>query len=103
MANIEKSQQIELIKILEELIYTIQKMRNELNDYLLYQNEEEAIEWLDFLKNHSDKEELKSLENEISDRFFMKFDVQIGKSELDNVRANLMKQYIRKSNEYLKS
>lgn len=35
-----------------------------------------------FLKNHTDKDELKSLENEISDRFFFKFDVQIGTSEL---------------------
>ena len=40
--------------------------------------------------------------NEISDRFFFKFDVQIGTSELDNKRAELMKKYIFKSNEYLK-
>ena len=45
---------------------------------------------------------MKSLENEISDRFFFKFDVQIGTSELDNKRAELMKKYIFKSNEYLK-
>ena len=42
----------------------------------------------------TDKDELKSLENEISDRFFFKFDVQIGTSELDNKRAELMKKYI---------
>ena len=57
---------------------------------------------MDFLKNHTDKDELKSLENEISDRLFFKFDVQIGTSELDNKRAELMKKYIFKSNEYLK-
>lgn len=57
---------------------------------------------MDFLKNHTDKDELKSLENEISDRLFFKFDVQIGTSELDNKREELMKKYIYKSNEYLK-
>ena len=51
--------------------------------------------------NHTDKDELKSLENEISDGFLYKFDVQIGTSELDNKRAELMKKYIFKSNEYL--
>lgn len=49
---------------------------------------------MDFLKNHTDKDELKSLENEISDRLFFKFDVQIGTSELDNKREELMKKYI---------
>ena len=40
------------------------------DDYILMQNEREAKEWLVFLKGHKDKEELRSLENEISDRFF---------------------------------
>ena len=49
-----------------------------------------------------DKEELKSLENEISDRFFLKFDVQVGNSELDDRRVELMKTYIIRSNDFLK-
>ena len=76
-------------------------MREEEKDYLLIQNEKEAKEWLDFLIKHVSKEELKSLEKEIADRFFFKFDVQIGLSELDNKRAGLMKKYLLKSNEYL--
>ena len=92
----------ELISLLEELIKIIKKMRESEKDYLLTQNEEEAKEWLVFLKEHTDKDELKSLENEISDRFFYKFDVQISTSEDDNKRANLMKKYIMKSNEFLK-
>lgn len=102
MNKIEKEKHKDLINILKELIETISIMQKEEKNYLLAQNESEAREWLDFLKNHIDKEELKSLENEISDRFFFKFDVQIGKSELDNKRAELMKKYIFKSNEYLK-
>ncbi len=50
-----------------------------------------------FLEEPVDKEELKTLENEIADRFFYKYDVQISKDELDNKRANLIK-----TNDYLK-
>ena len=93
MNKIDDEKHNELIVILSELIETIELMKKE---------ENEARDWMDFLKNHTDKDELKSLENEISDRFFFKFDVQIGTSELDNKRAELMKKYIFKSNEYLK-
>lgn len=102
MSNIERDKHEELVNILNELIETIGLMRKEEKDYLLIQNESEAKDWLDFLKEHVDKEELKSLEDEISNRFFFKFDVQIGESELDDKRASLMKKYILKSNEYLK-
>ena len=102
MNKIDDKKHNELIIILSELIETIELMKEEEKDYLLIQNENEARDCMDFLKNHTDKDELKSLENEISDRFFFKFDVQIGTSELDNKRAELMKKYIFKSNEYLK-
>ena len=102
MNKIDDEKHNELIIILSELIETIELMKKEEKDYLLIQNENEGRDWMDFLKNHTDKDELKSLENEISDRFFFKFDVQIGTSELDNKRAELMKKYIFKSNEYLK-
>ena len=93
MNKIDDEKHNELIVILSELIETIELMKKEEKDYLLIQNENEARDWMDFLKNHTDKDELKSLENEISDRFFFKFDVQIGTSELDNKRAELMKKY----------
>ena len=102
MNKIDDEKHNELIVILSELIETIELMKKEEKDYLLIQNENEARDWMDFLKHHTDKDELKSLENEISDRFFFKFDVQIGTSELDNKRAELMKKYIFKSNEYLR-
>ena len=102
MNSIDKEKHEELVRILQDLVATIQKMRVDVTDYLLYQNEEEAKDWLDFLCAHTDKEELKSLENEISDRFFFRFDVKICEGELDNKRAFLMKDYIIKSNEYLK-
>ena len=102
MNRIEEKSHKELVTILSELIETIELMMQNERDYLLVQNKNEARDWLEFLKQHTDKDELKTLENEISNRFFYKFDVQIGTSELDNKRAELMKEYIMKSNEYLK-
>lgn len=101
MSNIENNNHEELINILNELIETIRLMRKEERDNLLIQNENEAMDWIDFLKKHVDKEELKTLEREIADRFFFKFDVRIGMSELDDKRAKLMKKYLLKSNVYL--
>lgn len=102
MNDIDKTNHKELIDILNELIITIELMRTEKKDYLLFQNEEEAKEWLDFLREHTDKEELKTLESEIANRFVFKFDVEIDAGELDSKRVGLMKNYMIKSNEYLK-
>lgn len=102
MENITHDQHKKLIHILEKLIQTIELMKKETTDYLLLQNDKEAHEWLDFLKKHMDKEELKTLEDEISDRFFFKFDVQILDSELDNQRVDYMKEYIFYSSECCK-
>ena len=72
------------------------------HNYLLNQNQEEAKEWLKFLCEHTDKEELKTLEDEIANRFVFKFDVEIDTGELDGRRVSLMKEYLIKSNEFLK-
>lgn len=66
------------------------------------QNQEEAKEWLKFLCEHTDKEELKTLEDEIANRFVFKFDVEIDTGELDGRRVSLMKEYLIKSNEKMK-
>ena len=102
MNNINTEKHEELIDILSELIKIIELMQKEDNNYLLSQNAREANDWIMFLREHTDKEELQSLEKEIADRFFYKFDVQIGNSTLDNKRAELIKKYLFKSNEYLK-
>lgn len=102
MDHISKEKHEELIHILEELLRIIEKMKETETNYLLTLNEEEAREWLMFLKSHMGKGELKSLEDEISNRFFYKFDAQIALSEDDNRRAGLMRRYIIKSNEFLK-
>ena len=102
MNRIDDKKHKELEVMLNELIETIELMKEDEKEYILIQNENEARDWLEFLEKHTDKDELRSLENEISDRFFFKFDVQIGTTELDNKRVELMKKYIFKSNEFLK-
>lgn len=102
MNDINKEQHDELMQILDGLDTVILKMLKEENNYVLSQNEREVRDWIAFLKEHTDKEELKSLEDEISNRLFFKFDVQIGNSDLDDQRVELMKTYIFKSNEFLK-
>ena len=59
MNIIDKKSHNELINILNELITTIELMRTEKKDYLLNQNQEEAKEWLKFLCEHTDKEEVR--------------------------------------------
>ena len=103
MSNIIKKEQREnLVKLLNKLIETISTMRKEKDTFLLKMNEEEAKEWLKFLKGHYYKSELKSLEDEISDRLFYKFDISIYESNLDHERVKLMRKYLIMSNEYLK-
>ena len=102
MNIIDKKSHNELINILNELITTIELMRTEKKDYLLNQNQEETKEWLKFLCEHTDKEELKTLEDEIANQFVSKFDVEIDTGELDGRRVSLMKEYLIKSNEFLK-
>ena len=102
MNKISEIEHKKLISILEQLIKTIVLLRKETNDFLLRQNEDEVKEWIVFLKKHTDKEELKSLEDEIANRFFYKFDVEICESVLDTKRTKLMKDYLIKSNEFLK-
>lgn len=102
MNIINKDEHNELLGILLELIKVIEKMRVNNDDGILRQNETEAKEWLLYLKGHVDKEELKSLEDEISDRLFYVFDVEIEKGELDCKRVELIKKYINISNGILK-
>ena len=102
MNIIEKESHNELINVLNELVSIIEIMRTEKKDYLLKQNQEEASEWLKFLCEHTDKDELKTLEDEIANRFVFKFDVEIYTGELDGKRVSLMREYLIKSNEFLK-
>lgn len=101
MDKIKIEHKEDLIDLIKTLIDVINEMQRKNNSYILVQNKNEAIEWLDFLVNHNDKDELKSLEDEIADRFFSKFDVQVECSTFDYNRTKLMKDFLFKANDYL--
>lgn len=94
MNNNEISNYRNLVSILEELIITIKKIQDIDNSYKLSQNRREAEEWLRYLKSHKSCDEVKSLENEISNRLFYSFDISLSNSPLDKKRVELMKQFI---------
>ena len=101
--NITEVQHKDLINILDELIVTIKLMNPNNRNYFLNQNLREAKDWRRFLKAHTDKEELLSLEEEISERLFYKYDANAveDRSELDDKRRDLMHEYLGKSFEYI--
>ena len=101
--NINPVQHKDLINILDELIVIIKLMNPTNHNYFLNQNLREAKDWRRFLKAHTDKEELMSLEEEISERLFYKYNYEAmeDRSELDLKRRHLMHEYIERSWEYI--
>lgn len=57
------------MKSLKTLVEDLLKISS---DPLLVWHNNEADDWLDFLMNHTDVEELQSLEKEVNNRFFHK-------------------------------
>lgn len=93
----------------KELIYTLKELEDIVNEMIKVSKEqiliwhmEEIIDWLEFLVNHTDKEELQSLEQEIADRFFYKYDVSIEPENLDKKRINLFRKIMSDFNNVLR-
>ncbi|WP_298844985.1 hypothetical protein [uncultured Clostridium sp.] len=83
----------------KELIYTLKELEDTVNEMIKVSKEqiliwhmEEIVDWLEFLVNHTDKDELQSLKKEIADRFFYKYDVSIEPKNLDEKRLNLFRK-----------
>lgn len=103
MSDISAADKKKLIKILNELIDIIVFIRKEVEDnYLLQQNEREAIDWYRYLKSHDGKEELDSLSDEIACRLVEKYDDEFVESKWDDKRAELIHKYLMQSEKILK-
>lgn len=102
MSLITQQSHKELINTLNELITIIEEMRKVSSEQILIWHKEEVNDWLDFLEKHTDKEELRSLEIEVGDRFFYKYDVRIEPINLDNQRLNVFEKFINQLNNALK-
>ncbi len=102
MSTITMQEHKELINSLIELNGIIDEMKKISSDMLLTWQENEICDWLNYLEKHTDKEELKSLEIEIGDRFFYKYNVRIEPVNLDKQRLNVFQNFIARLNSALK-
>jgi len=91
----------ELIHILRVLKKQVEEMLKFSSDILLIWQKNEITDWLNFIVEHADIEELKSLEKEVNKMFFEKFNVRIESSNLDNVRLETFEQFICRLHEIL--
>lgn len=102
MSLLDQQCHIELISSLNELKTIIEEMRKVSSEAILTWHKEEVNDWLDFLEKHTDKEELRSLEVEVGDRFFYKYNVRIEPTNLDKQRLNVFQKFINQLNNALK-
>lgn len=102
MSLITQQSHNELIFTLNELKNIIDEMRKVSSEQILTWHKEEVDDWLDFLEKHTDKEELRSLEVEVGNRFFYKYNVRIEPVNLDNQRLNIFEQFMKQLNNALK-
>ncbi len=101
MDKINEIDRKELIEILEDLVKTITTMQTYNKSILLDLNAQESKDWLAYLKNHTEKAELRALVKEISERFEYRFGDEVESSDLDTKRVRLMEKFLVKSSEVL--
>lgn len=92
----------ELISTLKQLESIVNEMIKVSKEQILIWHKEEIESWLKFLTSHTDKEELQSLEKEIADRFFYKYDVSIEPENLDRKRIELFRKLMIDMNDILR-
>lgn len=94
MSLITQQKHKEFVFTLNEFKNIIDEMRKISSEQILTWYKEEVNDWLDFLEKHTDKGELRSLEVEVGDRFFYKYDVRIDPINLDNQRLNVFEKLL---------
>lgn len=88
----------DLVLTLKRLCCVLSKMQQ---SYFIKNNLREVHDWLDYLSNHTDIEELQSLEAEIAERYVYTYDVEAEKSIYENERHSLFKKILEQFHEYL--
>lgn len=102
MSVITRNEHAELIGTLKELEKIVEEMKSKSSEQILTWHKEEVNDWLDFLEKHTDKEELRSLEVKVGDRFFYRYNVRIEPVNLDKRRLDLFQEFIAQLNNALK-
>ena len=91
----------ELINTLEELEMIVADMKKKCSQAIIFWHMNEIKDWLCFLKNHSDIEELQSLEKEVCKRYVEKYEALIEPENLNSTRLTVYKTFISQLNDYL--
>lgn len=100
--KIKKSDKETLYHILIELLGTIHQIRKEDDFYILEKNEVQAREWITYLQEHDEIEDLEALEDQVKDALYYHFGEPLNESELDERRIELMNQYVEQSYKLVK-
>lgn len=88
---INDSQHSELIMTMKDLIDVLNSMEQ---SYFIRKHLRETEDWLTFLINHTDLEELESLEKEIAERYTFEYDVLVDYSPLEKKRHELIEKLL---------
>lgn len=94
MANIKSLSHKAIITTIDELIDLINRMQKDNNDFFLNQHKNDVLSWRDYFSYHSDIEELRSLESEITERFVHKYEVIMVPYELNKFRLEIYRKLI---------
>jgi len=92
--NISNETHGELVKALAELRGIVMNMMEVSEDNMLSWLKNEMDDWHNFLNEHLEIEELKSLEKEVNDRFFFKYNVGIEPRKLNYLRIKTFEKLI---------
>ena len=84
----------EMICTLDELKNIINEMKKISSNPILTWHKEEINEWIYFLEEHTDKNNLHSLEVEAEARFSHKYNIRLELIILNNQRLNILRKFI---------
>lgn len=99
--ELDTKNQEKLISTLKKLHGTLLKMREVSEDELLIWHTNEVEDWLIYLSNHKDIEELRSLKSEVFNRFYNKYNVGIQPQSLDKSRLEIFERFLNQLSDLL--
>ena len=101
--DITQEQQKELSELLSEVLQTVREMRRKTHYNTLTKHEQDANDWLIFLNNHTDCEELESLHDAIAKAFVYEYHSlnYADNNELDKHRLNLIENAMKKFSQFI--
>lgn len=99
MGKVASEKIIQLELTLTELKGAVDAIKKVSNDSILIWHLREVEDWINYLKNQTDIEEMHSLKSEIYERFYTKYNVRIEPKSLDEKRLTIFEKLLGQLNE----